>query len=339
MGKSFTLKASRGTDFKEYSIDQQVTSIGRSADNAIVLDDAQISRHHAEVQFNEGVARITDLGSSNGTLVNGKNIEPNVPYELKEGDSIGIGGYMLSVDSLPVAPGAVASPAEEKPVAAASTKAKPPVKKPKRLGGKALAGIIAATVLVAAVVAAVLFVPGGLRNVIDKDAAHDLLEKPGQVIDDLDLYVDLDKIIGDINPLNEPPTINSFDASPSNIDPGNFSVLEWSVSGANEISIDHGIGGVNQTGSAEVSPGTTETYTITASNNAGSVTREITITVTGSSSPPGSTPSGSEPSGLTDWDSAASDSPASAPDIESFTASPASINEGNSTTLYFNCNQ
>lgn len=68
--------------------------IGRSENNTIVLNDHKVSRHHAMLQFSDtGLYYITDLGSSNGTLVNGMRI--TVPAILSPGDQITIGGYEL----------------------------------------------------------------------------------------------------------------------------------------------------------------------------------------------------------------------------------------------------
>lgn len=80
------------------------------------------------------------------------------------------------------------------------------------------------------------------------------------------------------------PTIASFTASPSSIPPGGSATLSWTVSGADSISISPGIGAV--TGSSiTVTPGATTTYTLTATNTAGSVTRTATVTVNSTSGP------------------------------------------------------
>ena len=51
---------------------QGVNTIGRGLDNSIVVEDdaRSLSRHHAEIQVTENGIYITDLNSSNGTLVN-----------------------------------------------------------------------------------------------------------------------------------------------------------------------------------------------------------------------------------------------------------------------------
>ncbi len=75
------------------------------------------------------------------------------------------------------------------------------------------------------------------------------------------------------------PVIKSFTASPSSISPGESSSLKWSVSNATSITIDHGIGTVSTTGSKTVSPISTTTYTMTATNGDGSSTKSTTVSL------------------------------------------------------------
>lgn len=74
------------------------------------------------------------------------------------------------------------------------------------------------------------------------------------------------------------PAISSFTASPPNITAGDSSTLSWSVTDADTLSINQGIGIVTGK-SITVSPTTTTTYTLTAANSAGSTNATITITV------------------------------------------------------------
>src|SRR5271165_5712271 len=67
----------------------KVLRIGRSDDNDVVVPDLRVSRHHAELRKSPGGAyEITDLGSHNGTFVNGQRMESSV---LTEADVIGVG--------------------------------------------------------------------------------------------------------------------------------------------------------------------------------------------------------------------------------------------------------
>ena len=50
------------------------TTIGRDASSSVVLDDAQASRHHARIVFQDDAFWVEDLNSTNGTRVNGDTI-------------------------------------------------------------------------------------------------------------------------------------------------------------------------------------------------------------------------------------------------------------------------
>lgn len=107
-----------------------------------------------------------------------------------------------------------------------------------------------------------------------------------------------------------PPAITSFTATPSSVAAGSPATLQWNVNGATSVSISQGIGTVSSSGTQEVSPAATTTYTLTARNNAGSVTASTTVTVGAATT--------------------------TAPVVTSFTASPMSITAGQSSTLQWN---
>jgi pSer/pThr/pTyr-binding forkhead associated (FHA) protein len=71
-------------------------SIGRSESNELVLDLPEVSRQHAVIECQAGICTVTDLGSANGTFVNGARILQ--PTLLKSGDTITIGGVMMKVE-------------------------------------------------------------------------------------------------------------------------------------------------------------------------------------------------------------------------------------------------
>lgn len=73
------------------------------------------------------------------------------------------------------------------------------------------------------------------------------------------------------------PVVSSFFALPASAGPGIGATLHWATSGATSVSIDHGVGPVTGT-SANVNPASTTTYTLTASNAAGSVTATAAVT-------------------------------------------------------------
>ena len=63
--------------------------IGRAADNSLVLDDDMASAHHARLSFQDGQWWLEDLGSRNGTAVNGLPLEG--PLVVTYGDQIAFG--------------------------------------------------------------------------------------------------------------------------------------------------------------------------------------------------------------------------------------------------------
>jgi hypothetical protein len=74
------------------------------------------------------------------------------------------------------------------------------------------------------------------------------------------------------------PTISAFRATPSSLTSGQSSTLTWTVSGATALKVDQGVGSVTGN-SVKVSPQTTTTYTLTASNAGGNRTATVTVGV------------------------------------------------------------
>lgn len=78
---------------REYGLGDGAHLIGRDASADIELDSPKVSRRHARVTVRGGEAVVEDLGSKNGTLVNGSRLE--APHVLAPGDGIRIGGFVL----------------------------------------------------------------------------------------------------------------------------------------------------------------------------------------------------------------------------------------------------
>jgi len=72
-----------------FALSRSTISIGRDPGNQIVINDAQISRQHARITPQGGLMILEDLGSTNGTTVNGLPI--SAPHTLAHGDEIGLG--------------------------------------------------------------------------------------------------------------------------------------------------------------------------------------------------------------------------------------------------------
>ncbi len=88
-----------------YPLDGELISIGRDASNTIQINDAEISRRHARLQFQGGKYVIEDVGSTNGTHVNGQRIVS--AYVLKAGDVVSFGeGIVLGYETTDFDPAA-----------------------------------------------------------------------------------------------------------------------------------------------------------------------------------------------------------------------------------------
>lgn len=89
----------------------QVTTIGRSATNRIVLQDDACSRNHCEVFYSGGEWRVRDLGSRNGTNINERRVSGDTAIE--SGDVVGIGecrlAFTTSLESAQFSPPDVAT--------------------------------------------------------------------------------------------------------------------------------------------------------------------------------------------------------------------------------------
>jgi pSer/pThr/pTyr-binding forkhead associated (FHA) protein len=71
--------------------------IGRASECQVSLASSTVSRHHARIRIAEGEARLEDLGSKNGTLLNGARIDHSAP--LRDGDEIRLGAIDLTYRS------------------------------------------------------------------------------------------------------------------------------------------------------------------------------------------------------------------------------------------------
>jgi phage tail-like protein len=72
-----------------------VLTIGRTPDNTLILEDTQVSRRHAELRRDAQGILLTDVGSTNGTFVDGTRLLPQQPFLLNEGQAGTIGPFHL----------------------------------------------------------------------------------------------------------------------------------------------------------------------------------------------------------------------------------------------------
>ena len=83
------------TPGKTYQLDQEETIVGRDLANDIAISDPEVSRRHARFMRKEEEFLVEDLGSTNGTFLNGERISS--PQELKVGDVITLGENVVLV--------------------------------------------------------------------------------------------------------------------------------------------------------------------------------------------------------------------------------------------------
>lgn len=116
---NFRLVVRRGPQPNQaFEISKEVTTLGRDITNDIVLNDRETSRHHLRLMRSGDTMTIEDLGSTNGTFVNGKRVSGVTP--LQNGDMIGLG------ETVTLALEAYSNLAEAAPPSAPAAPATPP---------------------------------------------------------------------------------------------------------------------------------------------------------------------------------------------------------------------
>jgi hypothetical protein len=70
-------------------------SVGRTSENDIAIPEYSVSKRHCIIARVDGEYRLTDMGSTNGTIVDGTPLLPQKPRRLKGGETISLGRLML----------------------------------------------------------------------------------------------------------------------------------------------------------------------------------------------------------------------------------------------------
>ncbi len=76
----------------------QKMTIGKDADNSIVLDAHGISRHHATIELDGEQYLVTDLDSTNGVYLENRRLQPDVPYPWMPGENLRMGEVWLRLE-------------------------------------------------------------------------------------------------------------------------------------------------------------------------------------------------------------------------------------------------
>ncbi|HLO31055.1 MAG TPA: FHA domain-containing protein [Anaerolineales bacterium] len=106
-----------------FTLEGDQITIGRDSTNEIVINDAEVSRRHARLTFQGGKYVLEDLGSTNGTFVNGQRLAG--PRVLKPGEVVSFGEQIVLVfeatnidaGATMVSPRAAAVPSVPRPIA------------------------------------------------------------------------------------------------------------------------------------------------------------------------------------------------------------------------------
>jgi hypothetical protein len=118
------------TPGKIFPMEGDVLTIGREAGNAIIINDAEVSRKHTQFVFQGGKYIVTDLGSTNGTFVNGQRLTGQ--HILQPGEVISLGEQinLLFESIVPVDPNATMMSAGRQPAPRAAAPRPQPIPQP-----------------------------------------------------------------------------------------------------------------------------------------------------------------------------------------------------------------
>ena len=94
--KRAQLRVHEGGAERAVPVDKELLTIGRLSECDIVVNDTGASRRHAQIRTVDGVSTLTDLGSTNGTKVNGRDVQST---ELSDGDRITVGATQIEYRS------------------------------------------------------------------------------------------------------------------------------------------------------------------------------------------------------------------------------------------------
>lgn len=86
----------KGGRTQRFNFESDQFAVGREEDNDLVLDRVNISKYHLRFRRNQGRVEVIDLGSTNGTYVNGRKVDD--PRSVRRSDRIYVGDYILMLE-------------------------------------------------------------------------------------------------------------------------------------------------------------------------------------------------------------------------------------------------
>ncbi len=275
-------------------------SIGRHADNEIVLPDSQVSRHHAEIVMQGGRWLIADLGSANGTFVNGERLTS--PRVLSHGDLLRVGQTLFRVETA-AAIAARDTLVERKPAAVVRIGHAPAWRR---------TGLVVALAIVA--IAAALLAVMVIRPLLSGDQAGTTpatmvaaeptsagaTSAPPTMTARATATAIPTLVLPTTRPTSQPqpvpslavtttpapqPVIGEFTTLQETIVRGECTRLQWSgVDNAYLVSLSD-VGRVGTSGQVDVCLDATKTHTLRATGAGGSTEKSVTVTVQDPSGP------------------------------------------------------
>ncbi len=90
--RAYLLVSTRGSRSVQFDLGGPLIGIGRASDNDVIVDDPMVSRHHCQLKLQHGAYGFADLGSINGSMVNGQLVSQ---IALGPGDVIEIGDTQI----------------------------------------------------------------------------------------------------------------------------------------------------------------------------------------------------------------------------------------------------
>ncbi len=90
--RAYLLVATDGQPAVQFDLGGPLITVGRASDNDVIVDDPLVSRHHCQLKLQHGAYGFVDLGSRNGSTVNGQSVQE---VALGPGDLIRVGNTSI----------------------------------------------------------------------------------------------------------------------------------------------------------------------------------------------------------------------------------------------------